>query len=160
MATKNNDILAKAQELGLKRPSAGLEVPEGYFENFATRMAEMLPERPEIESSTRAEVAEVRSFWQKVRPYVYMAAMFAGIWLMMQLFTNLSGAGQLTPLSDNPVLANALSDDSFVLDYIYDDVNSWDIVDEMLDDETFDDETYFESFLTEPESDADYILPQ
>ena len=47
-----------------------------------------------------------------------------------------------------------------MLDYIYDDVNSWDIVDEMLDDETFDDETYFESFLTEPESDADYILPQ
>ena len=33
-------------------------------------------------------------------------------------------------MSDNPVLANALADEDFVMDYVYDDVNSWDIVDE------------------------------
>ncbi len=164
MAKHDNDILAQARELGLNRPSAGLEVPEGYFETFASRMAGLLPERPEIESADApVELAEVRSFWQKVRPYVYMAAMFAGIWLMMQIFTNFTGAGKLTPISENPVLASALADDSFVMDYIYDDLNSWDLVDEMLDDGAFDDDNSLQSLLndTEPESnDVDYILPQ
>ena len=56
--------------------------------------------------------------------------MFAGVWCMLQMFASLSGTASLPSMSDNPVLANALADEDFVMDYVYDDVNSWDIVDE------------------------------
>ncbi len=52
----------------------GMTVPEGYFADFAARMEAAIPER------RVAEPPVVRSTWQKIRPYVYMAAMFAGIW--------------------------------------------------------------------------------
>lgn len=61
----------------------GMTVPEGYFEDFASRMAASLPVRDWEEN--RGKVMP-RSFWQKVRPYVYLAAMFAGVWSMMTMF--------------------------------------------------------------------------
>ncbi len=159
MTNSSHDILSKARAQGLARPSAGLEVPDGYFDDFATRMAALLPERPELENREADTAAsDSRTFWQKVRPYVYMAAMFAGVWCMLQVFASLTGAGTLQPLSENPVLASALSDDNFVLDYFYDDINSWEVVDEMLEDGTLDDDEDFAKFLSEP--DGDYILPQ
>lgn len=59
----------------------GMKVPEGYFENFQRRMMERIPEQPETPQVLP------RTFWQKVRPYAYLAAMFMGIWLMMNIFT-------------------------------------------------------------------------
>ena len=58
----------------------GFRVPDGYFDDFAKRTAESLPRRvlPQAPKPTR---------WQRVRPFVYLAAMFAGIWCMMQIFT-------------------------------------------------------------------------
>ena len=32
--------------------------------------------------------------WQRIKPYVYLAAMFAGIWCMMQIFHHVSTAEQ------------------------------------------------------------------
>lgn len=57
----------------------GYKVPEGYFEQLSARITEQLPER-EIEKP------EIVTTWQRLRPYLYMAAMFAGIWLMVQVF--------------------------------------------------------------------------
>ena len=59
--------------------NTGYKVPEGYFEQFAARMTEQLPERD-------LPKPEVVTTWHKLRPYLYMAAMFAGIWLMLQVF--------------------------------------------------------------------------
>lgn len=73
MKENDIDILSKLGK------DSGFKVPENYFENFADEMAKSLPEqeiRPE----------ETPSLWQRVRPYVYMAAMFAGIWCMMRIF--------------------------------------------------------------------------
>lgn len=59
---------------------AGFRVPEGYFDDFAERMTNMLPE---------VEITEVDvkpTLWVTIRPYVYMAAMFAGVWCMMKVF--------------------------------------------------------------------------
>ncbi len=70
---QDNDILNK---IGRK---TGYKVPDGYFEQFAARMTEQLPER-EIPQP------EEPSLWQRVKPYIYMAAMFAGIWLMVRVF--------------------------------------------------------------------------
>ncbi|MBD5237458.1 MAG: hypothetical protein HDS62_08015 [Bacteroidales bacterium] len=58
----------------------GWKVPEGYFEAFCKDMSERLPEQP------AQPIAEKMSAWQRMKPYVYLAAMFAGIWCMMKVF--------------------------------------------------------------------------
>lgn len=70
---KKSDIL---NSIGGK---SGHKVPDGYFEQFTARMVEQLPER-------EIEMPEPVTTWQRLRPYLYMAAMFAGIWLMVQVF--------------------------------------------------------------------------
>lgn len=61
---------------------SGFKVPENYFEDFNKRMTEMLPE-VEI---TPVDVKP--TMWQRVRPLVYLAAMFAGVWCMMSVFNH------------------------------------------------------------------------
>lgn len=70
----------------------GFKVPEGYFERFYSEMPGKLPER--------VEPAPVHvSTWTKIKPYVYLAAMFAGIWCMFKMFHLMSN----TEVSlDNP----------------------------------------------------------
>ncbi|MDE5959967.1 MAG: hypothetical protein K2G59_07400, partial [Muribaculaceae bacterium] len=65
----------------------GMTVPDGYFSEFAARMDSMLPD----DRVTEKQPA-VRTRWQMVRPYAYLAAMFAGIWCMLQMF-HLMGVG-------------------------------------------------------------------
>jgi hypothetical protein len=55
------------------------KVPEGYFDVFIVDLMSKLPERP-------VENPKVISLWEKVKPWIYMAAMFAGIALMLNLF--------------------------------------------------------------------------
>ncbi len=89
----------------------GFRVPEGYFEQFIEHTSQSLPERKQ---------REIRlSRWQKVRPYVYLAAMFAGIWCMMKMFHTMSGERPLD--LDNPpaLVAQAVADsdsDYFIID--------------------------------------------
>lgn len=83
---KENNILDK---VGGK---TGYTVPPNYFDNVRSKILENLPEyqmpkQPDL------------SVWQRVKPYIYMAAMFAGIWCMMKMFHMISS----TDLSlDNP----------------------------------------------------------
>ena len=69
-------------------------VPDGYFEAVRIEIQAKLPEYPE--APKRADM----SLWQRVKPYVYLAAMFAGIWCMMKVFHNAAGMGSLS--IDNP----------------------------------------------------------
>ena len=64
---------------------SGFKVPENYFEDFNKRMTEMLPE-VEI---TPVDVKP--TMWQRVRPLVYLAAMFVGVWCMMSVFNHFNG---------------------------------------------------------------------
>lgn len=90
---KEKDILAK---VGGK---TGYTVPPHYFDNFRSRMMENLPEYKVAEQPKLTA-------WQRVKPYLYMAAMFAGIWCMMKMFHTISS----TDLSlDNPPQAVALA---------------------------------------------------
>lgn len=59
-------------------------VPEGYFKSFTSRMMAELPAYPEKPEKKRLTA------WQRMKPYVYLAAMFAGIWCMMQIFHRVS----------------------------------------------------------------------
>lgn len=73
------------EKVGKKLP---YKVPEGYFESFTSRMMESLPEYP------AKPVQPKLSKWQRIKPYVYLAAMFAGIWCMMQIFHRVSKGNQ------------------------------------------------------------------
>ena len=81
---------------------SGFKVPENYFADFNKRMADMLPD-VEI---TPIDVKP--TMWQRVRPLVYLAAMFAGVWCMMSVFNMLNGSGDMNSVR---AVAEKLSDD-------------------------------------------------
>lgn len=59
----------------------GLTEPGGeYFEQFTSRIMEQLPE---IERPKERPV----TLWSRIQPWVYMAAMFVGIALMVRIFS-------------------------------------------------------------------------
>lgn len=110
----------------------GIRVPEGYFADFARHMADSLPERPEL--SQMSASTPPSGIWGRIRPYVYMAAMFAGVWCMLKMFTTVTAPGELTPMDKNPVMAEAFGNDDFIDNYVLDDVNQWDVIDQMMED--------------------------
>lgn len=63
---------------------SGFDVPEHFFADFKKNIMDSLPEVNITEE-------EKPSRWVRLRPYVYMAAMFAGIWCMMKVFTGFGG---------------------------------------------------------------------
>lgn len=64
----------------------GFKVPENYFDDFNKRMLESLPEK-----EIKTQVVEKPTMWVRVRPYVYAAASFAGIWCMITVFNHVNG---------------------------------------------------------------------
>lgn len=70
------------------------KVPEGYFDAVRVEIASRLPEYP------AAPRPQKLGIWQRVKPYAYLAAMFAGIWCMMQVFHHAAGSDSLS--LDNP----------------------------------------------------------
>jgi hypothetical protein len=63
-----------------------------------------------------------------------MAAMFAGIWCMLKMFTSITSSTTDASMASNPILAEAFDNETFVNDYIMDDVNQWDVIDDMIED--------------------------
>lgn len=126
MNGKKIDILAR---LGRKD---GMTVPEGFFEQFAADMEKKLPYRAEAEEVRK--LTAPRTTWHRIRPYVYMAAMFAGIWCMLKMFTLMTTGGVDLSIDRNHILTDALSDENFVYDYIIDDLNQQEIFDQMYAD--------------------------
>ena len=85
----------------------GYRVPEGYFDELNSKILADLP------PYKMAPKTVPMSMWQRVKPYVYLAAMFAGIWMMMKVFHTVSTADRLT--LDNPpeAIAQMMDADSF-----------------------------------------------
>ncbi len=67
----------KMDRIAQKNP---FQVPEGYFENLTNQIMEQLPEQPSIEEP------KTINLWEKAKPWVYMAAMFAGMALIFKVF--------------------------------------------------------------------------
>lgn len=76
----------------------GFRVPDGYFTEAYSRIMSNLPDYVEAPQRTYSR-------WVRVRPYVYLAAMFAGIWCMMQMFHHVSESTSVS--LDNPPAAVA-----------------------------------------------------
>lgn len=114
---KQPDILTKINR------RTGMTVPDGYFDDFVKRMQARLPELPVAETPR----TPASGFWYTIRPYVYMAAMFAGIWCMLHIF-NIMGTNDIDlSIENHPVVAEALSNDTFVEEYILPDYNESDL---------------------------------
>ncbi len=127
---KGQDILSKINH------QSGMTVPAGYFDEFHARMIASLPQQ---EWETTQPRILPKSFWARVRPYVYMAAMFMGIWCMMKTFDMMRGDASL-PMERNTELMSAINNDSFFNEYFIPSVSETDIYEDLYD-EGFDPET-------------------
>ncbi len=121
---KDSDILDK---IGRR---SGMTVPENYFADFASRMEAKLPEH----KATQPGKVLHRNVWQQCRPYIYMAAMFSGIWLMMWIFNDISDRSNNSDISGNPVLAGVIGSDRFYDYYPMDDIDEYELIEDMYDD--------------------------
>ena len=118
----DNDILKQVDR------RSGMTVPDDYFANFARQMMQQLPEK-EFESTDKKILP--RTWWQRCRPYVYLAAMFAGIWCMMKVFNDIGSRTADMSIENNPVMASVLSSDHFYDYYSTDNVDEYDLMEEM-----------------------------
>lgn len=114
-----------------KAPRDGMTVPDGFFADFAARMALSLEKTEFEEQASPVPAIKPRSWWERVRPYAYMAAMFGGVWCMLKMFTLMTASpDQLTP---SPTLSKALANEVFVNEYVMPDITQYDIMSQMMD---------------------------
>ncbi len=71
---KEEDNLLK--KIGTENP---FRVPEGYFDGFTSDLMSRLPEKE------KTDVRREPTTWEKVRPWLYMAAMFVGAALIIRV---------------------------------------------------------------------------
>lgn len=71
---KEEDKLLK--KIGTENP---FRVPEGYFEVFTSDLMSRLPEKE------KTDIHREPTTWEKVRPWLYMAAMFIGAALIIRV---------------------------------------------------------------------------
>ena len=129
----------------------GMTVPDGFFEKFVADMEQKLPYRAEAEESRVLKAP--KTTWEKIRVYAYLAAMFAGIWCMLKMFTMMTPGGVDLSIDRNHILTDALSDENFVYEYIIDDMNQREIIDEMFEDSiSIDDMTPVDSLFPDVSS--------
>lgn len=95
---------------------SGMSVPDGYFDSFPEKIMKRLPE-------TEPFSEEPVTVWDRVKPWMYMAAMFAGIALMFKVFTwNSDNGGNMADMNDVPM--ELTSDEAEAL-FFYDNVTDY-----------------------------------
>lgn len=116
---KEEDNLLK--KVGKEVP---FKVPEGYFENLTSEVMNALPEKkPVLE-------AEPSTMWTRMRPWLYMAAMFIGAFLIIRVGswthktdTNVAEAGDTETVTDEYIdvaLDRSMMDDYSLYVYLSD----------------------------------------
>lgn len=122
---ENKNILDKINR------KSGMTVPDNYFADFAEKMMQNLPEKQE------PIIAKPPTLWQRVRTYVYLAAMFAGIWCMVKMVNLMGSSTPGTPASfvqSEQILAQAIEDESFISDYCYEEIDEYSLLESMYED--------------------------
>lgn len=121
---KEEDELLK--KCGTKNP---FMVPEGYFDNFSKELMNKLPEKEQ--TSTPQETITT---WQRIKPCIYMAAMFCGLMFSVRVIVG-------PPKQDTPIFT-AAETEQFSDEYI----------ETILDHSMMDDYTLYQ-YLTDANSD-------
>ena len=105
------------QKYGRKTP---FSVPEGYFEHFTDRLMKRLPDK-------ETQAAPVVTMWDRVKPWLYMAAMFGGIMFTLRMVvsnpsTADPAAGETIsgiPVDDiEPIMNQTMMDDYTLYQYL------------------------------------------
>ena len=103
---------------------SGMRVPDDYFSNLEKQIMSSLP--PYKKRDSFMDISR----WQRVKPYIYLAAMFCGIWLMMKVFHTATQPMSLN--LDNPpealveMIDGGLDYDVHYLPFIYEDFDDED----------------------------------
>jgi hypothetical protein len=84
---KEDNILRK---VGTKNP---FQVPDQYFEDFTQELMNKLPEKEPLYLSSEP------TLWQRVKPWVYMTAMFCGIMLSVRIFVGTPKQEEIFPIT-------------------------------------------------------------
>lgn len=121
MLMKEEDNILK--RVGKENP---FRVPDGYFEHLTSKVMDSLPEK-EVPVLLQREPTR----WERIKPWLYMAAMFAGAALILRIAT--SGEKEMpggTPLAADDsemeeqyistVLDNSMLDDYSLYVYLTD----------------------------------------
>ena len=85
------DRIYKINEHEPRRP---FTVPEGYFENLTQNIMAALPEQESV-YSTKITVTP----WMRIRPYLYAAAAFAGIFFCIKAAVDITSRNSQTQLA-------------------------------------------------------------
>ena len=97
---KEEDILLK--KLGKEN---SFKVPEGYFENLTSEVMNKLPEKEKV---TLKE--EPVSTWTRLKPLLYMAAMFIGAALIIRVASTDHKSVAVTEVVDTEVISDEMID--------------------------------------------------
>lgn len=99
-------------------------VPEGYFDNFTNEVMSKLPEKKEVLAETKVGT------WDRIRPWMYMAAMFVGACLITQIAsfhhdtpiaqTEVENEQQMSDEEIASIIDNTMMDDYTLYQYITD----------------------------------------
>ena len=103
---KEDNILRKA---GTSNP---FRVPDHYFEDFTQELMNKLPEKEPMPL-----MSEI-TLWQRVKPWIYMTAMFCGIMLSVRVFVGEPQKDEFPAISQ--IEAENLTDEDWeiMIDYI------------------------------------------
>ena len=103
---KEDNILRK---VGTGNP---FRVPEHYFEDFTQELMSKLPEKEPM-----SEWSEP-TLWQRVKPWVYMTAMFCGIMLSVRVFVGEPDKDEFPAISQTEVENLPDEDWEIMIDHI------------------------------------------
>lgn len=100
----------------------GMRVPDGYFADFAGRMDALIDALPEQPATVEAPKV---SLWMKVKPWMYLAAMFVSFVVVFRVF--------IGPVSTSERIASAnqAEEQALVEDAIYASVSDYDLYEYM-----------------------------
>ena len=103
---KEDNILRKA---GTSNPFC---VPDHYFEDFTQELMSKLPEKESMPLMSEP------TLWQRVKPWIYMTAMFCGIMLSVRVFVGEPQKDEFPAISQ--IEAENLTDEDWeiMIDYI------------------------------------------
>lgn len=107
------------------------KVPEGYFENLTTQIMSQLPEQP-----AQKEPAKEISMTDRIRPWLYMAAVFTGLLLFFKALIGITGSDDNSQTREPLLVRTEVSTDLYdedeeYLEYLENQYASYILAEEM-----------------------------
>ena len=96
---EENKIISK---VGTKNP---FKVPDGYFTDFTQELMNKLPEKEILYANQEV------TLWQRVKPWIYMTALFCGIMLSVRIFVDKPNKDEFPTISQSMI--DSLSDEEW-----------------------------------------------